>query len=106
MICTITNSTIGSLKCGKNTVRSKPATERESQRNMVSPIFGMLCSSGHGQIFSSRKYSTLPGTYSDHIAIEKRIQMEFFSKIEVTIHTHGGTITIYDTIDLQLVRKP
>ncbi|MCI9272113.1 MAG: class I SAM-dependent methyltransferase, partial [Dorea sp.] len=30
---------------------------------------------------------------------------KFFSKIEEAINKYGGTITIYDTIDLQLARK-
>ena len=46
------------------------------------------------------------GTYSDHIAIEETMRNEFFSKIEEAINAHGGTITIYDTMDLQLARKP
>ncbi|MDE7172114.1 MAG: class I SAM-dependent methyltransferase [Oscillospiraceae bacterium] len=56
--------------------------------------------------FSANEYSTLLGTYSDHIAIEKTIRKEFFSKIEDAINRHGGSITLYDTIDLQLARKP
>ncbi len=57
------------------------------------------------RIFSAKEYIKLLGTYSDHIAIEKTIRIEFFSKIEEAINNHGGTITIYDTIDLQLARK-
>ena len=56
--------------------------------------------------FSATEYSTLLGTYSDHIAIEESIREEFFSKIENAINNHGGSITVYDTIDLQLARKP
>ena len=48
----------------------------------------------------------LLGTYSDHIAIEEGLRREFFAGIEQAIERHGGTITIYDTIDLQLARKP
>lgn len=55
--------------------------------------------------FTAKEYRTLLGTYSDHIAIEETIRSEFFSKIEDAINNHGGTITIYDTIDLQLARK-
>lgn len=55
--------------------------------------------------FSAKEYSALLGTYSDHIAIEEATRMEFFSKIEDVIDHHGGEITIYDTIDLQLARK-
>lgn len=58
------------------------------------------------QTISAKEYITLLGTYSDHIAIEESIRMEFFSKIEEVIDEHGGKITVYDTIDLQLARKP
>lgn len=56
--------------------------------------------------FSAKEYVELLGTYSDHIAIEEKIRMEFFSKIEETINKHGGAFTLYDTIDLQLAKKP
>lgn len=57
------------------------------------------------RIFAAKEYVQLLGTYSDHIAIEENIRTKFFSKIEEAIDKHGGTITIYDTIDLQLARK-
>lgn len=57
------------------------------------------------RVFSAREYIELLGTYSDHIAIEETIRIKFFSKIEEAINKYGGTITIYDTIDLQLARK-
>ena len=56
--------------------------------------------------FSANEYRTLLGTYSDHIAMEESIREVFFSKIEEAINDHGGSITVYDTIDLQLARKP
>lgn len=56
--------------------------------------------------FTAKEYITLLGTYSDHIVIEEAIRLEFFAKIEEAINHLGGTITIYDTIDLQLARKP
>ena len=55
--------------------------------------------------FSANDYCALLGTYSDHIAIEEGIRREFFSKIEDAINKYGGSITVYDTIDLQLARK-
>lgn len=55
--------------------------------------------------FSAKEYITLLGTYSDHIAIEETVRKEFFSKIAQAIDSHGGKITVYDTIDLQLARK-
>ena len=56
--------------------------------------------------FSSREYTALLGTYSDPIAMEETRRGEFFSRIEQAIDAHGGRITLYDTMDLQLARKP
>lgn len=56
--------------------------------------------------FSAREYTDLLGTYSDHLAIEEETRKTFFAEIEHTINQFGGRITIYDTIDLQLARKP
>ena len=57
------------------------------------------------RLFSAKDYIKLLGTYSDHIAIEENIRNKFFERIEEAINKHGGTITIYDTIDLQLAKK-
>jgi len=56
--------------------------------------------------FSSKEYVELLDTYSDHIAIEETTRKKFYSEIETVIENFGGQITIYDTIDLQLARKP
>jgi len=56
--------------------------------------------------FTASEYRTLLGTYSDHIAIEESIRNAFFSEVEEVIQRFGGEITLYDTIDLQLARKP
>ena len=55
---------------------------------------------------SAGEYRMLIGTYSDHITIEEGIREKFFDAIEDVISLHGGTISISDTIDLQLARKP
>lgn len=56
--------------------------------------------------FTAAEYVQLLGTYSDHIAIEEKTRGRFFREIEQAINDLGGVITIYDTIDLQLARKP
>ena len=56
--------------------------------------------------FTAKEYIALLGTYSDHIAVEESIRVRFFAEIEEAINDFGGTVTIYDTIDLQLARKP
>ena len=58
------------------------------------------------RILTAAEYKALIGTYSDHITIEESIREPFFNAIEETINRHGGSITIFDTIDLQLARKP
>lgn len=55
--------------------------------------------------FSPQEYSRLLGTYSDHIALPDPIRAEFFAKIEEAIRAHGGSITVFDTMDLELARK-
>ena len=55
---------------------------------------------------SATEYRELIGTYSDHITIEESIRERFFDAIEDTINRYGGSILIYDTIDLQMARKP
>jgi hypothetical protein len=56
--------------------------------------------------FTADEYTLLLGTYSDHIAIEETTRMKFFDEIREAINDNGGIITLYDTIDLQLARKP
>ena len=56
--------------------------------------------------FSAKEYTQLLGTYSNHIAIEENTRRKFFSEIETAINDHGGVITLYDTIDLELAQKP
>lgn len=58
------------------------------------------------RVFSAKEYITLLGTYSTHVALEENIRKELFSKIEQAIDDHGGKITVFDTMDLQLARKP
>lgn len=55
--------------------------------------------------FTAKEYVALLATYSDNIALDEPVRMEFFSKIEEAINKHGGEINIHDTIDLQLARK-
>ncbi|ERI92373.1 methyltransferase domain protein [Clostridiales bacterium oral taxon 876 str. F0540] len=56
--------------------------------------------------FTADEYTSLLGTYSDHIAIEETTRKKFFDEIREAINDNGGIITTYDTIDLQLARKP
>ena len=55
---------------------------------------------------SAAEYRMLISTYSDHITIEESIRERFFDTIEKAINRHGGFISVFDTIDMQLARKP
>lgn len=56
--------------------------------------------------FTAKEYTALLGTYSDHMVIEEETRKKFFAEIEEAINRFGGQITLYDTIDLELARKP
>ena len=55
---------------------------------------------------AAAEYRTLISTYSDHITIEESIRERFFDAVEETINRYGGSLNIFDMIDLQLARKP
>lgn len=56
--------------------------------------------------FTADEYIGLLGTYSDNIAMEEKIRNAFFGEIRQVILDYGNRITVYDTLDLQLARKP
>lgn len=56
--------------------------------------------------FNAEEYTSLLGTYSDHIVIEAQRRLKFFYELRNIIEAYGNKITLYDTIDLQLARKP
>ncbi len=96
---------------GKDIKEAKEYTEEQAiQRARIAEKYGFV-DIKHAlfyrtRTFSAREYTELLGTYSDHIAIEENLRKEFFSKIEEAINRYGGSFTLYDTIDLQLARKP
>lgn len=55
--------------------------------------------------FTADDYIGLLGTYSDNISMEDSARAQFFSEIRDVILRFGGSITLCDTLDLQLARK-
>ena len=55
---------------------------------------------------TAEEYVQLLCTYSDHVALEEEKRKRFFAEIRQVIERLGGEISIYDTLDLQLARKP
>ena len=93
----------------KREVLTEYSEEQAKERAMIASKYGFTdikyALFHRERVFSGKEYIQLLGTYSDHIAIEETVRTRFFSKIEEAINSYGGTITIYDTIDLQLARK-
>lgn len=93
----------------KQEIPTEYTEEQAKSRAMIAEKYGFTDISYalffRTRTFLAKEYITLLGTYSDHIVIEEKLRTEFFSKIEEAINMHGGKITIYDTIDLQLARK-
>ena len=56
--------------------------------------------------FGARDYISLLNTYSDHRALPDSPRLRFEKEIISAIEESGGVLTIYDTMDLYLGRKP
>lgn len=83
--------------------------EMAEKRAAIAEKYGFTDTEAHLftriRTFTASAYIRLLGTYSDHIAIEENTRKKFFSEIEEAILSFGGTIRIFDTMDLQLSRK-
>ncbi len=84
--------------------------EQAAKRAKIAEKYGFVDVSHHlyhrTRDYTAAQYVDLLGTYSDHIAIEENTRRKFFAEIEAAINRMGGVITLYDTLDLQLARKP
>ena len=56
--------------------------------------------------YTAEGYMALLGTYSDHIALEEGARHALLTGIGEAIDRNGGVMTLQDTIDLQIARKP
>ena len=56
--------------------------------------------------FSADEYMALLRTYPDHMKFAESDRKMLFEGIRSAINNHGGIITSYYTMDLELARKP
>lgn len=56
--------------------------------------------------FTAEEYMGLLRTYRDHMALEPVSREKLFQGIFRAIQCHGGIMTVYYTVDLELARKP
>lgn len=58
------------------------------------------------RVFKAQEYIALLNTYSDHRALKSDVKDKFENEILQAIVKFGGKLSVYDTIDLYLARKP
>lgn len=56
--------------------------------------------------FTAGDYMGLLRTYPDHMALEPSDRQGLFDGIYDAIERHGGVMTVYYTVDMELARKP
>lgn len=56
--------------------------------------------------FTADEYMALLRTYPDHMKVEEADRKMLFDGIRSAINNHGGIMTVYYTMDLELARKP
>ncbi len=56
--------------------------------------------------YNTEEFLAYLATDEDHLAISDAKRAVFFNEIRKTMEHYGGSITMYDTIDLQIAKKP
>ena len=56
--------------------------------------------------FSAEEYLALLRTYPDHMALPEQDREGLFAGIANAIQQHGGTLTVFYTVDMELAQKP
>lgn len=92
---------------------SKPKEFSEEDAERISDV-----ASGYGFVdckyklyhttkdFTADEYMEILTTYPDHMALDPEKRKMLFEGIHKAINKHGGTITVYYTMDLEMARKP
>ena len=52
------------------------------------------------------EYLALLRTYPDHMALPEQKREGLFTGIANAIQQHGGTLTVFYTVDMELAQKP
>ena len=56
--------------------------------------------------YTTEEFIAYLATDADHLVLSETKREAFFNEIRKTMIRYGGTITMYDTIDLQIAKKP
>lgn len=58
------------------------------------------------RVFTAAEYMELLNTYSDHIAMPAEVKIAFENELTNVINAYGGRVNVYDTVDIELAKKP
>lgn len=61
---------------------------------------------GQTKDFTADQYLELLQTYPNHMALDEPDRRGLFEEIHAAIERHGGTMTVYYAVDMELARKP
>ncbi len=89
----------------------RPLTESDGGRLLAVPKrYGFIDTEFHlyefRKDFTAEDYMGLLRTYPDHMALDPNDRQGLFSGIYDAILRHGGIMTVYYTVDLELARRP
>lgn len=89
----------------------RPLTPADSRKLLALPEkYGFVQTEFHlyemEKDFTAGAYMELLRTYRDHMALEEENRKGLFRGIHEAIIRHGGIMTVYYTVDLELARKP
>lgn len=98
--------------------RYMPGSEkpRENDTERYEQIKGQIRDAGFEQVdlklyhstrqFTAEEYPQLLDTYSDHRNLPPESKEPLYDGIQNAIQKHGGRLTIYDTVELFIAKKP
>ena len=56
--------------------------------------------------YTTEEFLAYLATDEDHLQMSETKREAFFNEIRKTLNHYGGTVKLYDTIDLQIAKKP
>ena len=89
----------------------RPYKEAQAQKRAEIALKYGFTDISHKRYYQTRTYSTEEflaylATDEDHIQMSETKREAFFNEIRKTLDHFGGKVTLYDTVDLQIAKKP
>jgi ubiquinone/menaquinone biosynthesis C-methylase UbiE len=89
----------------------RPYKEAQAQKRAEIALKYGFTEIGSQRYYQTRTYTTEEflaylATDEDHLQMSETKRTAFFNEIRKTLEHYGGKVTLYDTIDLQIAKKP